>query len=117
MFIVFDSVQFVNVDSTFAFGLVPPVIFARSKADRPTLLDIAFEAGRTAALESEFADVLPPSTYGPAECDAFKAGSVEGYRELDHEIELVRQATATTWEEFDPWVSSLEARDALIGHA
>lgn len=117
MFIVFDSQQFVNVDSTFALGLVPPVIFARSKADRPSLLDIAFESGRTAALESGFGDVLPPITYGAAEAEAFAAGAAEGWKELEYEIDLARQATVSCPDDLDAWHASLEARDAFIGHA
>ena len=112
--VMFDSSSLIinPCPREFAEGINPPAVFARTKADAPSLLDIAFEAGRTAAMESDFADVLPPVTYGPAEREAFQVGAVEGYRELEWSMEEACRATVTSWSDLD----AIEGHGGFLGH-
>lgn len=102
----------------FAEGLFPAPV-ARCKPF--SAVDSAWKAGFDAAVESglenEYADVYPPADYTAAEAWAFAEGARVGFREVEHEIEEARRQTATTQDEYDGWYQSLEARDALIGHA
>lgn len=114
--LIFDSKRTV-INGNFAEGIAPPRVFARSVTDAPTALDVAWKAGFDAAMESEFSDVLPPAHFTLAERDAFSAGSIEGYRQLDWELEQARAATASSPFDLDDWYMTLERRDALCGHA
>ena len=104
------------------FSLAHNSVYVNADFGIPTLdalpfstVDTAFEAGRTAALESGFDDVLPPQGYTAAEVEAFHQGAVEGYRELEWEMEEARKATATTWEEFEP-ILTVEGSGGFLGH-
>lgn len=107
----FDSLP---VNHNFAAGLDVPAIHAPLVPGRKgfTILDAAFESGRSAAMDSGFEDVRPPAGYSAAECVAFHAGAVEGYRELEWEMELACRATVTTWEELD----AIEGHGGFLGH-
>ena len=98
MMILFDSadVKPAAISRPFAEGVVP----AASRAARrgPSAADMAFEAGRSIALECE-GPAEPPPRYTPAERAAFLAGQAEGAaiaheREAEHLDDLAMQAEA-----------------------
>jgi hypothetical protein len=101
MFIVtFDSadVKPAALVRPFASGLaaVPSVVKPARRG--PSAADLAFEAGRSIALDCE-GPVEPPARYTPAERSAFLAGLAEGAaiahaRELAHLDDLAMKAGA-----------------------
>lgn len=114
MFILFDSAAIVK-PNTFAAELNPPAVHAPVNPGRKTApysaVDQAFQAGWTAARESNFEDVLPPAHFGPAEVKAFNEGAVEGWKsaefddpsdvrdwDSDLDAELNRMAEERSWQ-------------------
>lgn len=119
MVILFTSAEIVQ-PATFADGLFPAPI-ARCKPF--SLTDAAYEAGRTAAIESfgenPLHDVLPPDTYSAAECWAFSQGAEAGFREADYELEQARIATAMSEADLDDFYADLMSREGhggFLGH-
>ena len=101
MMILFDSadVKPAAISRPFAEGVAPPVpAVARIARRGPSAADLAFEAGRSIALDCE-GPVDPPARYTAAERDAFLAGVAEGAaiahaREIEHLNDLAMQAEA-----------------------
>jgi len=95
---------------SFAAGLIdPPAIHGAlvpGKKAQYGVLDAAYWLGHTAAMESNFEDVLPPAHFTPAEVDAFRLGAVEGWKSLefddpsdprDWDTELGQMAEEREW--------------------
>jgi hypothetical protein len=91
----FDSRR-VSVPESFGRGILPDV--SRLARRGPSAADLAFEAGRSIALDCE-GPAEPPAQYTPAERSAFLAGLAEGAaiaheREVGHLNDLAMQAEA-----------------------
>lgn len=87
-----------------------------------TSIDHAWQTGFDAALEANgFEDVFPSADFTPAEAQAFRLGSVEGFRAKEFEIEDARDSSLDDWqveELYEEWCyrNGLDYDRADYGH-